>query len=161
MICETYHQTGIVVILKRESLWQLGTFEEFNLHGGVHFLVSLLFSGEINIQGHNFQRAHVSVWTIVSNKASIQHFFCVQNVTEAFAAPDFLQLFEKYQARASYTQSTSSAVNISRAENSRHTHMCILMHKLTIYKGKNNQRNPKEKMFLTCNMPLIEMKKRQ
>lgn len=90
MICETYHQTGIVVILRGELLWQLGTFEEFNLHGGAHLPVSLLFSGYIIIQGHNFQRDHLLVWTIVSNKAMIQHFFCFRNATETFAAPDFL-----------------------------------------------------------------------
>ena len=38
--------------------------------------------------------------------------------------------------------------------------MCIFMHKLTIYKQKNNQLNQKEKMFLTCNMSLLEKKKK-
>lgn len=36
--------------------------------------------------------------------------------------------------------------------------MCIIIHKLTIYKAKNNQLNHKEKMFLRCNMPLIDKK---
>lgn len=47
MICETYHQTGIVVILKGESLWELGTFEKFNLCGGLRILVFLFcFQGK-------------------------------------------------------------------------------------------------------------------